>query len=140
GRPVDQLQRDQVDGWRETSDQHSAVGSVAEGRLRRERKTRSNGDARRRAVRRVGPRRRPTWRCWIGSETRTLRNPDGARVSNPIRQRASLRDARRTALRVTPLLRVSVFGRFLRPLRCLIRPGALDGVRGTVRYPNAFGL
>ena len=38
---------------------------------------------------------------------------DGARVSDPIRQRASLRDARRTALRVTPLLRVSVFGRYL---------------------------
>src|SRR5213593_3447427 len=101
---------------------------------------RSNGDARRRAVRRVGLRSRPTWRCQIGSETRTLRNPDGARVSNPIRQRASLRDARRTALRVPPFLRVSVFGRYLCMLRCLIRPGALDGVRGTVRYPDAFGL
>src|SRR5438034_1011063 len=44
---------------------------------------------------------------------------DGARVSDPIRQRASLRDARRTALRVTPLLRVSVFGRYFCLLRCV---------------------
>src|SRR5206468_10382655 len=48
---------------------------------------------------------------WIGNTNASSR--DGARVSDPIRQRASLRDARRTALRVTPLLRLSVFGRYL---------------------------
>ena len=91
---------------------------------------------------RVGPRSRPTWRCWIGSETRTLRA--GMALVFPIRQRASLRDARRTALRVPPFLRVSVVGRYLRMLRCLIpgyaesriHPSVVRGKESSVRLPT----
>ena len=45
---------------------------------------------------RVGPRSRPTWRCWIGSETRTLRA--GMALVFPIRSGS----ARRFATPVEP--------------------------------------
>src|SRR5438093_13268515 len=68
---------------------------------------------------RVGLPSRPTWRCQIGSETRTLRTGMALVFPTDPAARVSLRDTRRTALRVTPFLRASVFGRCLFMLRSL---------------------